>query len=133
MMFLGKSWKIEIQIISWHTSGRRLLCFYYSVTIHQLLRMKCVTVIESTIFIMSLDLDAVVEHVLLKSTLCDLLRTWHQNCWMNQYSRVELSRILKIKIILITLIDINLKILEVDLIINIYRGRGKYSWFHSLG
>ena len=22
MMFLGKSWKIELQFISWHTSGR---------------------------------------------------------------------------------------------------------------
>ena len=32
---------------------------------------------------------------------------------MNQCSRVELSRIVKIKIILITLIHINLKILEV--------------------
>ena len=60
MMFLGKSWKIESQIISWHTSGRRLLCFYHPVTIYQLLR----TVDESTIFIMSLDLDAVVGHVL---------------------------------------------------------------------
>ena len=64
MMFLGKSWKIESQIMSWHTSGRRLLCFYHPVTIYQLLRIKCVTVVESTIFIMSLDLDAVVGHAL---------------------------------------------------------------------
>ena len=64
MMFLGKSWKIESQIISWHTSGRRLLCFYYPMTTYQLLRIKCVTVVESTIFIISLDLDAVVGHVL---------------------------------------------------------------------
>ena len=49
MMFLGKSWKIESQIISWHTSGRRLLCFYHPVTIYQLHRIKCVTVVESTI------------------------------------------------------------------------------------
>ena len=64
MMFLGKSWKIESQVISWHTSGGRLLRFYHPVTIYQLLRIKCVTVVESTIFIMSLDLDAVVGHVL---------------------------------------------------------------------
>ena len=66
-MFLGKSSKIESQIISWHTSGRRLsrlLCFYHPVTLYQLLRIKCVTVVESTIFIMSLDVDAVVGHVL---------------------------------------------------------------------
>ena len=63
MMFLGKSSKIESQIISWHTSGRRYLCFYRPVTLYQLLRIKCVTVVESTIFIMSLDLDAVVRHV----------------------------------------------------------------------
>ena len=62
--FLGKSCKIESQIISWHTSGRRLLYFYHPVTIYQLLRIKCVTVVESTIFIMSLDLDAAVGHVL---------------------------------------------------------------------
>ena len=42
MMLLGKSWKTESQIISWHTSGRRLLCFYHPVTIYQLLRIKCV-------------------------------------------------------------------------------------------
>ena len=64
MMFLGKSWKIESQIILWHTSGRRLLCFYHPVTIYQLLGIKCVTVVEIAIFIMSLDLDAVVGHVL---------------------------------------------------------------------
>ena len=34
------------------------------MTIYQLLRIKCVTVVESTIFIMSLDLDAVVGYVL---------------------------------------------------------------------
>ena len=61
---LGKSWKIESQIISWHISGTRLLCFYHPVTIYQLLKIKCVTVVESTIFIMSLDFDAVVGHVL---------------------------------------------------------------------
>ena len=44
--------------------GRRLLCFYHPVTIYQLLRIKCITVVESTIFIMSLDLAAVVGHVL---------------------------------------------------------------------
>ena len=33
MMFLGKSSKIESQIISWHTSGRRFLCFYRPVTL----------------------------------------------------------------------------------------------------
>ena len=49
----------------------------------------------------------------LKSRLYHLLRTWHCNCWMNQCPRVELSRIAKIKIILITLIHNNLKILEV--------------------
>ena len=66
MMFLGKSSKIESHIISWHTSRRRLFCFYHPVTLYQLLRIKCVTVVESTIFIMSLDLDAVVGHVLKK-------------------------------------------------------------------
>ena len=40
------------------------LVFYHPVTIYQLLRIKCVTVVESTTFIMSLDLDAVVGHVL---------------------------------------------------------------------
>ena len=30
----------------------------------QLLRIKCVTVVESTTFIMSLDFDAIVDHVL---------------------------------------------------------------------
>ena len=50
----------------------------------------------------------------LKSRSCDLLRTWHENCWMNQCSRVELSGIVKIKIILITfLIHIYLKILGI--------------------
>ena len=66
MMFLGKFWKIESQIISWHISGRRLLCFYHPVTIYQLLRIKCVTVVESTIFVMSLDLDVVVDADVLK-------------------------------------------------------------------
>ena len=41
----------------------------------------------------------------LKSRLCDMAI----NCWMNQCSHVELSTIVKIKIILITLIHINLK------------------------
>ena len=59
MMLLAKSWEIESEIISWHTSGRRFLCFYHPVTI-------CVTVVESTLFIMSLDIDAVVEHVLMQ-------------------------------------------------------------------
>ena len=36
------------------------MCFYYPVTLYQLLRIKYVTVVESAIFIMSLDLDAVV-------------------------------------------------------------------------
>ena len=40
------------------------LVFYHPVTIYQSLRIKCVTVVESTTFIMSLDLDAVVGHVL---------------------------------------------------------------------
>ena len=43
---------------------KKVLCFYHPVTIYQLLRIKCVTVVESTIFIMPLDLDAVVGHVL---------------------------------------------------------------------
>ena len=80
MMFLGKSWKIESQIISWDTSGRRLLCFYHPVTIYQLLRIKCITVVESKIFIMSLDrcsCGASTDASWLKSRLYDLLRTWH--------------------------------------------------------
>ena len=64
MMFLEKSSKIESQIISWYTARRRLLYFYHPVTLYQLLRIKCVTVVESKIFIMSLDLDAVVGHLL---------------------------------------------------------------------
>ena len=63
-MFLGKSWNIESQISSLDTSGRRFLCFYHPVTIYQLLGIKYVTVVESTISIMSLDLDTVVGHVL---------------------------------------------------------------------
>ena len=43
---------------------KKTLVFYHPVTIYQLLRIKCVTVVEGTIFIMSLDLDAVVGHVL---------------------------------------------------------------------
>ena len=66
MMFLGKSWGIESQIISWHTSGRRLSCFHDPVTVYQLLRIKCVTVVENAIIIMSPDIDAVVEHVLMQ-------------------------------------------------------------------
>ena len=63
MTFFGKNWSIQSQIIiSWHLSGRRLLCFYHPVTACQLLS---VTVVESTIFIMSL-VDAVVEHVLMQ-------------------------------------------------------------------
>ena len=42
---------------------KKILVFLPSVTLYQLLRIKCVTVVESTIFIMSLDLDAVVRHV----------------------------------------------------------------------
>ena len=67
MMLLGKSWKIESQITSSHTSGRRLSCFHHPVTIYRLLKIKCVTVVERTIFIMSLDIDAAVEHVLITS------------------------------------------------------------------
>ena len=67
MMFLGKSWEIESQIISWHTSEKRFLCFCHPVTKYQLLRIKCLTVVESTIFIVTgLDIDAVVEHVLMQ-------------------------------------------------------------------
>ena len=43
---------------------KRLLCSYHPVTLYQFLRIKCVTVVDSTIFIMSLDLDAVVGRVL---------------------------------------------------------------------
>ena len=80
MMFLAKSWKIESQIISWHTSGRRLLCFYHPVTSYQLLRIKCIIVVESKIFIMSLDRctsGASTDASWLKSRLYGLLRTWH--------------------------------------------------------
>ena len=40
------------------------LVSYHPVTIYQLLRIKCETVVESTTFIISPDLDAVVGHVL---------------------------------------------------------------------
>ena len=101
-MFLEKTWEIESQIISWHASGRRLLCFYHPVTIYELLRIKCLTVVESMIFIMSLDrcnCGACTDASWLKSRLYDLR---HQNCWMNQCSPVELSRTAKIRIVLIT-------------------------------
>ena len=45
---------------------KMVLVFYHPVTTYQLLRFKCVTVAESTIFIMSLDIDSVVEHVLMQ-------------------------------------------------------------------
>ena len=45
---------------------KKTYVFYHPVTLYQLLRIKYVTVVESTIFIMSLDLDAVVGHVLMK-------------------------------------------------------------------
>ena len=42
------------------------MCFYHPVTLYQLPRIKYVTVVKSTIFIMSLDLDTVVGHALTK-------------------------------------------------------------------
>ena len=62
------------------TLGRRLLCLYHPVTIYQLLTIKCATVVEGTIFIMSLDrcsCGACLDASWLKSRLYDLLRTWH--------------------------------------------------------
>ena len=41
---------------------KKTVVFSHPVTIYQLLRIKCITVVEGTIFIMSLDLDAVVGH-----------------------------------------------------------------------
>ena len=45
---------------------KKILVFYHPVRINQLLRIKCVTVVESTIFIMLLNIDAVSEHVLMQ-------------------------------------------------------------------
>ena len=64
---LGEVLGNRIKIISWHASERRLLCFYHPVTIYPLLRIRCVTVVDTTIFIMSLDIDAIVEHVLMQA------------------------------------------------------------------
>ena len=44
---------------------KKLLCFYHPVTIYQLLRIKCIQLSSKVPFlVMSLDLDAVVGHVL---------------------------------------------------------------------
>ena len=75
---LGEVLKSLITDYLMHTSGRRLMCSYHPVTLYQLLIIKYVTVVENTIFIMSLDLNAVVGHASwLKSRLYHLLRTWY--------------------------------------------------------
>ena len=45
---------------------KKTLVFFHPVTLYQLLRVKYVSVVESTSFVMSLDLDAVVGHLLKK-------------------------------------------------------------------